>query len=261
MDEKQKQEMKEKANAIAAETAQKAKDAGKAAAAKADELYNKLPLDKINEKLGGKVDVKSSKTKKILFAIFLCLILLVVYSFFSSSDTTIPNGAKIDLIKAELSLSKNTLAEFYAAVLVNKEKNKNIPWQNGKETFGEYARRCKNSYSKEEMDLFKKHYEKIKETYSVERETLKKHLKLEKERIGRRKILAEKAPELLNKAFDESFDTCKKVEVGDCFYVNGRDEWYKGRAYIYNSKTGKTRDRAAEMWINIDNGTIMAKLE
>ena len=48
MDEKQKQEMKEKAKVVAAETAQKAKDAGKAAAAKADELYNKLPLDQIN---------------------------------------------------------------------------------------------------------------------------------------------------------------------------------------------------------------------
>ena len=29
----------------------------------ADELYNKLPLDKINDKLGGKVDVKSKKFK------------------------------------------------------------------------------------------------------------------------------------------------------------------------------------------------------
>ncbi len=30
---------------------------------KADELYNKLPLDQINEKLGGKVDVKGKKFK------------------------------------------------------------------------------------------------------------------------------------------------------------------------------------------------------
>lgn len=78
MDEKQKQEMKEKAMAVAKETTQKAKKLGKTAAAKADELYNKLPLDKINEKLGGKIDVKSSGFKKIL-SIVVVLLLVIVY--------------------------------------------------------------------------------------------------------------------------------------------------------------------------------------
>ena len=58
-------EAKEKAKIIAEEVAEKAKKAAKLAADKLDEYYNKLPLDKINEKLGGKVDVKSKKFKKM----------------------------------------------------------------------------------------------------------------------------------------------------------------------------------------------------
>ena len=76
MDEKQKAEMTEKAMNVAEEAAQKAKAAGLAAANKADEFYNKLPLDKINDKLGGKVNVKS-KGFKIAAACVLVVILLL----------------------------------------------------------------------------------------------------------------------------------------------------------------------------------------
>ena len=43
---------------------------------KADELYSKLPLDKINDKLGGKVDVKTKKFKLIAAVVLLVLIVL-----------------------------------------------------------------------------------------------------------------------------------------------------------------------------------------
>ena len=74
MDEQQKEKMKNAAE----EAAQKAKAAGLAAAEKADELYNKLPLDKVNEKLGGKVDVKSKKFKIIAASVLVGLIVLVL---------------------------------------------------------------------------------------------------------------------------------------------------------------------------------------
>ena len=81
------QETKDKAKAIAGEAGQKAKNIFTAIKSKLDEYYNKLPLDKINEKLGGKVDVKSSLFKKsfagiviIVFLFFLCLFC------FSNSD-------------------------------------------------------------------------------------------------------------------------------------------------------------------------------
>ena len=49
-----------------------------AALGKADELYNQLPLDKINDKLGGKVDVKSKKFKLIAAGSVLGVLALVV---------------------------------------------------------------------------------------------------------------------------------------------------------------------------------------
>ena len=48
-----------------------------AATDKADDLYNKLPLDKINEKLGGKIDVRSKKVKVAVF-IAVCIVFLLV---------------------------------------------------------------------------------------------------------------------------------------------------------------------------------------
>ena len=50
---------------------------------KADELYNKLPLDKINDKLGGKVDVKSRKFKLIAACFLLTMLLSVIVCLFS----------------------------------------------------------------------------------------------------------------------------------------------------------------------------------
>ena len=58
---------------------------------KADELYEKLPLDKINEKLGGKIDVKNSKVKMGFFAVFvvvLVLIIMLIFSMFNNAPST-----------------------------------------------------------------------------------------------------------------------------------------------------------------------------
>ena len=93
MPEEKNDDVKEKAKVIAEETAQKAKEAGKAAAAKADELYNKLPLDKINEKLGGKVDVKSRKFKIIGSCVLLGFIILLLCLVFGGSGA--PSSAEI----------------------------------------------------------------------------------------------------------------------------------------------------------------------
>ena len=53
---------------------------------KADELYNKLPLDKINEKLKGKINVKS-KNVKIAVLISICVVFLfIVKGIFGGKD-------------------------------------------------------------------------------------------------------------------------------------------------------------------------------
>ena len=58
---------------------------------KADEPYNKLPLDKLNEKLKGKVDVKSRKFKRILGgSIAVLLILLLWFSCHKDNSTSKP---------------------------------------------------------------------------------------------------------------------------------------------------------------------------
>ena len=92
MDEKKKEEMKEKAKIMAEEAARKAKAAGAAVAEKADELYNKLPLDKINEKLGGKIDVKSPVFKKVLFSVLAVLLLFFVFSLCSGGGSSSGSG-------------------------------------------------------------------------------------------------------------------------------------------------------------------------
>ena len=56
-----------------------------ATADKADALYNKLPLDKINEKLKGKVDVKSRKFKTILGVVGCAVVVLALLLCFSTS--------------------------------------------------------------------------------------------------------------------------------------------------------------------------------
>lgn len=60
--------------------------AAKAAAEKLDGLYNKLPLDKINEKLGGKVDVKSPKFKLGVLIALVVLVVLILWAIFGGSS-------------------------------------------------------------------------------------------------------------------------------------------------------------------------------
>ena len=57
-------------------------NAANSAINKANVFYNKLPLDKINEKFNGKVDVKSKKFKYILSGIVGVLILVFILSVF-----------------------------------------------------------------------------------------------------------------------------------------------------------------------------------
>ena len=64
-------EIKEKVQVVLEKTG----EIGKSVAGKANELYNRLPLDKINEKLGGKVDVRN---KKVMYTVFIALFVLVV---------------------------------------------------------------------------------------------------------------------------------------------------------------------------------------
>lgn len=59
------------------EAKENAKKVAKIAAGKLDEYYNKLPLDKINEKFGGKIDVKSKKVKLMFLAVIGILLILI----------------------------------------------------------------------------------------------------------------------------------------------------------------------------------------
>ena len=59
----------------------------------ADKLYNKLPLDKINDKLGGKVNVKSKKVKIGVFIAVPVIFLLIVWMIFSGGGT--PSSSEI----------------------------------------------------------------------------------------------------------------------------------------------------------------------
>jgi len=264
MDEKEKQEMKEKAKVIAAETTELAKEAGKAAASKADELYNKLPLDKINEKLGGKVDVKSPKVKIGVFAFIIFLAVVICVAFFSGHDPVIPNDT---LKHYEFLLGDKKLLVAYSSVLVvNEEKRTKIPENRGKETYWEYIARCKKTYSEKELKSYENHCNAAMKNIKAELDNLRKGYDLLKGQEKRRKILAKKAIEILNKNFDEGFDTCKDVKVGRCFYT-GPDygtgkttiERYEGVAVIYNSQTGKTRERNINMTINLDEGLYIVE--
>ena len=67
-----------------------AKNVVSAAANKADALYNKLPLDKINEKFKGKVDVKSRKFKIVLACIIGLLFLFILNTLFSGNNVDFP---------------------------------------------------------------------------------------------------------------------------------------------------------------------------
>ncbi len=63
------------------------RDLFRKSAEKANEYYEKLPLDAINSKLGGKVDVKSGKFKKGLAVAAGIIILLVLWQPGTSSDS------------------------------------------------------------------------------------------------------------------------------------------------------------------------------
>ncbi|MBO4631272.1 MAG: hypothetical protein J5858_05050 [Lentisphaeria bacterium] len=283
MDEKQKQEMKEKAKAVAMETAQKTKEVGKAAAAKADELYNKLPLDKINEKLGGKVDVKSKKFKIIVSIVICIMLLFIIKMLFSSHDImktnkTVFSEIPEDNIKVIYALSDQDLKEYWAVFQIASrlQKKNNIYYphtQKGKKPMECVDILKKYPDFKDYKKLLEEEY-KIQESIKDIRKSLRdsvlqihqdriKAANLAKERDKRCKILAKGARDVLNKAMDESYDTCKKIEVthNDFFHQADTREWYKGRAFIYNSRTGKTRERSVEMWIDTANGSIYAKLE
>lgn len=72
----------------------KIKETANAVVNKADELYNKLPLDKINEKLGGKVDVKSKKFKTIAGCVVGALLVLILCLIFCGGDA--PSSSEIE---------------------------------------------------------------------------------------------------------------------------------------------------------------------
>ena len=91
MADKKIEEVKEKAKIIADESVKNAKKASKVVAEKLDEYYNKLPLDKINEKLGGKVDVKSKKFKTIGGIILVLCIFFCIISFIFSVTDNLPD--------------------------------------------------------------------------------------------------------------------------------------------------------------------------
>ena len=85
------QETKDKAKAIAGKAGENAKNILKIIIEKLDEYYNKLPLDKINEKLGGKVDVKSKKFKTCSGIILGLFIFFCIASFIFNKTDKLPD--------------------------------------------------------------------------------------------------------------------------------------------------------------------------
>ena len=102
---------REAVDAKLAEAKEAAGKLGKAAAGKADELYNRLPLDKINEKLGGKVDVKSKKFKIILAAaagvLLLLLVLIGFLCFGGDSPKSVARKFQAALVKGDLKTAES----------------------------------------------------------------------------------------------------------------------------------------------------------
>lgn len=117
-DEKEKpaNETMKKAKKVAKETAEKAKDTAGKAIHKADELYNKLPLDDINkklEKLPVKVDVKSRKFKKAFVAVILLLLMVALWRSCDSSavDSSTVKALVADIIEKDFK-TKNSRFSF-----------------------------------------------------------------------------------------------------------------------------------------------------
>lgn len=88
----------------------KIKETANAVVNKADELYNKLPLDKINEKLGGKVDVKSKKFKTIAGCVVGALLVLILCLIFCGGDPELL-PADIEKVEKRLKLDKGSVSD------------------------------------------------------------------------------------------------------------------------------------------------------
>ena len=189
--------VKEKALNVANEAAEKAKNLGQEGMKKADELYNKLPLDKLNEKFGGKIDFSSKSVKYGIFAgagVIALFILIGIFSLFSNGDTTIPL-LYTERIEALISLDDDLLEEYSAVMQVSKTRQKA-----GEETFGDYVERCKAEFT----DNQKAGYEKALQKMSADsiRKSLKQDLMIYK-------ALRSDAPAVISKKFGA---TCKRIK-------------------------------------------------
>ena len=145
--------VKGKALNVANDAAEKAKNLSQEGIKKADELYNKLPLDKMNEKFGGKVDFRSSKLKYSLFfavGIIVLLVIIGIFSLSSSNDVVIPKKFK-ERTKAIINLDDDLLREYSMYSSATRIKPKY-----GEETFGDYVKRCKASLSDQQIEAYQK---------------------------------------------------------------------------------------------------------
>jgi hypothetical protein len=187
------QETKDKAKIIAGEAREKAKNIFKIIIDKLDKYYNKLPLDKINEKLGGKVDVKS---KKIKIGGLLILIFCIIFFFCSTTESlpdyptdpypvfkeidrskikdnndydTVPKTLTKDSMKnALLCLHTNPklVMEYAAATSVDAYEKGRID-KNGK-TIKEYVEACKKHWNESAQRRFKDELATLKEESVIE---------------------------------------------------------------------------------------------
>ena len=102
---------REKGQVTIEKCVQKVKDVFTRFAGKLDEYYNKLPLDKINEKLGGKIDVKTPMVKKGVTVVVIVLLCVFAYICFYDNDPVIP-VSQLKYKEAVLKISKNTFAKY-----------------------------------------------------------------------------------------------------------------------------------------------------
>ena len=240
----------------AADAAKKAQETAAKAANKADELYNKLPLDQINAKLRGKVDVKSKNFKIAVGVIAVFLVLLIVFcSAGGASSAKIPRPS-IGLNQKILNLNDRDFAEFSACILVKKSCKIRFD----EETFKEFIGRCKASLNEKEQKEFQKKYDEIIANIKNERLFYKEEIARQKNQVKHMDIIKDKAPGIINKMLDESYDSCIKVDELSLSYTNeGKDEFWAGVATLKNSKTGKIKRRRVEVTF-CSNMTIYVKL-
>lgn len=222
---------------------------------KTEELYNKLPLDKINKKLGGKIDVRSKKFKLIVTGAALLLIVLLLSVLIScfSKDGVVMHKDMWKNWAASHELDDETYAAYDAVRSVNKEYKLRIAKNyDENETFEEYIERCKDQYDEKQLASFNKFYEENLKKGPALKEHSKEALAYFQKRMQRRKYIEEHAPALINESLDESFDTCTKVKMDEKPLTDLNtdkviDEWWNGVATLYNSETGKTKERLLEV--------------